>query len=75
VLKWGNSAAVRLPKFITEATNLGIGTEITYAMQDGGVLLRPARKLPTVQELLDGVTPEKVERLDWGRSVGKESIR
>ncbi len=58
VQKWGNSLAPRLPKEIAEKMHIGQGTEVTLMPTKDGILLKSQTKKPTLDDLLDKITPE-----------------
>lgn len=65
--------AVRIPKAILEAAQLKAGDELAIELQDRTIIIQPAASKPTLQELLDGITPENCHpATDWGQPVGKE---
>jgi antitoxin MazE len=75
VVKWGNSLAVRIPKAVAEQVRMKQGDAIVIEALDGRVELRPAERIPTLEELVARITPEnRHEELDWGPPVGKEII-
>lgn len=74
VRRWGNSLAIRLPKpFVTQ---LGIepGTTLGVAVEDGKLVLTPARPPRfTLRGLLGGVTRRNLHgEIDAGPGVGRE---
>ncbi|PSO49498.1 MAG: AbrB/MazE/SpoVT family DNA-binding domain-containing protein [Cyanobacteria bacterium SW_9_44_58] len=75
IQKWGNSLAVRIPRAIAKQANLEEGANVSFSIsEEGFVVLIPQRKKQyTLDELLEGVTPEHFEgEMDWGDSVGEE---
>jgi antitoxin MazE len=75
VVKWGNSLAVRIPKAIAEQASIKQGDAIVIEALDGRVELRPAERIPTLEELVAQITPEnRHKEVDWGPPVGKEII-
>lgn len=75
VVKWGNSLAVRIPKTIAEQARIKQGDAIVIEAVDGRVELRPAERIPTLEELVAQITPEnRYGELDWGPPIGKEKI-
>jgi antitoxin MazE len=72
--KWGNSLAVRIPGTYAKDLDLKEGMELDVSLVEGGLLLRPCRGRYTLEELLEGVTPENIHgETDWGEAVGRES--
>lgn len=58
VAKWGNSLAVRLPKETAEAAGFREGSPVDIRLEDGRVVLQPAAKRWTIEELVAQMTPE-----------------
>jgi antitoxin MazE len=75
VAKWGNSLAVRIPKTVAEQARLQEGDSILIEALDGHVELRPAERIPTLEELVARITPDnRHKETDWGRDRGKEIV-
>jgi antitoxin MazE len=73
--KWGNSLAVRIPKSVAEEARLQEGDGILIEVLKGRIELRPAERIPTLEELVAQITPEsRREEADWGPDVGKEIV-
>jgi len=60
VKKWGNSLAIRLPKAIADQANLSEGTDVLISFHDNTITLKRAPKPYTLDELLEGITPENI---------------
>lgn len=76
VQKWGNSLAVRIPKIFAEEVGLADDTPIELRLERGGLVIEPlAAYVPSLDALLDDVTPENVHgEVDRpGRSQGSEA--
>jgi antitoxin MazE len=72
VSKWGNSMAFRLPQAIVETANLEEGTLLEVKLDQGNIVATPVKPI-TLDEILNGVTPENYGSLvDFGPPVGKE---
>jgi antitoxin MazE len=80
VAKWGNSAAVRLPKSVSTELGLAPGVQLDLVVRDGGILLSApamsskqllAEMLAEARRLGPGFEPETV---DWGPDRGSEVI-
>ncbi len=72
--KWGNSLAVRIPGAYAKDLGLQEGMELQVTVVDGGLLLRPEKKEFSLEELVEGITPENLHReTDWGSPRGRES--
>jgi len=75
VAKWGNSLAVRIPKAVAEEAHLQEGDSIMIEALDGHVELRPAERIPTLEELVAQITKEnRHPETDWGPDRGKEIV-
>lgn len=59
VAKWGNSLAIRIPKTIAEQVYITEGTDINFRVEGNSIVITPRkRKKYTLDELLEGMTPE-----------------
>ena len=73
--KWGNSAAVRIPREIAAAVRLEEGTPVDIEVSGDALVIRPAQRRYTLAELLEGMTPEAMhEAFDWGPDLGGEIV-
>ena len=74
VAKWGNSMAVRIPKAVAVAAKLRPGDRLEMAVESSGtVKIRKPKHEPTLEELVQGITPENRHgEIDWGKPVGNE---
>jgi antitoxin MazE len=76
VKKWGNSAAVRIPRGIMQAAHLTLDDVVDVREQDGQIVIEPIRlgKVELAQ-LVAGITPENLHGgVDFGDPVGMESL-
>lgn len=74
VKKWGNSAAVRLPASLMQATHLQLD-EVVEVREDSGriVIERLSPKRYELSELLKGINNKNQHRaIDFGPAVGGE---
>ena len=72
--KWGTSLAVRIPKAIVESADLKPGDELEIDLQDRTIVIQAAASKPTLEQLLDAITPENCHpATDWGGPLGKEA--
>lgn len=70
---WGNSLGIRLPQVLIGQTNLREGDEVVVTVDNGNIVLTPAKPSYTLEELLQGATTDmQHEEIDWGESVGEE---
>jgi antitoxin MazE len=74
VAKWGNSLAIRIPKAIAEQAHITEGTGIDFSVEGNSIVIRPQkRKKYTLDELLEGMTPDKFHpEFETGNAVGNE---
>ena len=74
--KWGHSVGVRLPKPMLEQIGLSEGAQVDVLVEGDHLVIRRARRRPTLDELLDQCKPEnRPETIDFGPPVGREIIR
>jgi len=72
VKKWGNSAAIRLPVAVLDATGLELDALVDVRVVDGRIVIEPVRELD-LDALLDAITPENLhDEADFGGPVGRE---
>ena len=78
VAKWGNSAAIRLPKAVMAELGLKQGQVLEMTVADGkAVLEKPRQRLaPTLEEMVAEMNrlgwENEPETVDWGPDVGSE---
>jgi len=78
IQKWGNSAAVRLPSVLLEQIHVSVGGSLTVDVRPDGVLLTPARRKYSLDELVaqcDPKSPQPADLVAWGevKPVGREA--
>jgi len=72
--KWGNSLAVRIPGGCAKDLDLYEGMNLEVAVVGQDLVLRPAKKHYSLEELVERITPENVHgETDWGPAVGREA--
>ncbi len=74
IAKWGHSLAVRIPRTVADKARLKEGDSLELSVaSDGAVVLRPARRKYSLDELVAAITPKnRHEETDWGNPVDKE---
>ena len=74
VRKWGNSAAVRIPASIMQATRLDLDETVDVREEAGRIVIEPVRKKTyDLAKLLKGITSKNQhEAADFGLPMGKE---
>ena len=75
VKKWGNSAAVRIPASVMQATRLALDEAVDVREEAGRIVIEPVRqKTYELGKLLKGITSKNQhEAIDFGAAVGKEA--
>jgi antitoxin MazE len=71
--RWGNSLAIRIPKYIVDELALGINDEVDCRLEKGQLIVSPIQKFPkyTLSELLSQELEPEPE-IDWGKPSGAE---
>ena len=74
IAKWGNSLAVRIPRTVLRKAGLDEGDRVALGVDaEGNIVVRGAKRRYSLEELLDGVTPDNVHgEVQWGSPRGKE---
>ena len=71
--KWGNSLGIRIPKILAEQANLVAGKELTLTLsKEGELIFKIKEEALTLDDLIEGVTPENRHKLSINQEVGKE---
>ncbi len=72
--KWGNSLALRIPRSVAVAADATEGTEVDVTFEDGAIVVRPAARRYSLEELVERITSENTpSNIDWGPPVGEEA--
>ena len=75
ISKWGNSLGVRLPRSLAAEVGMAEGQKVSVTAEGGKLIIAPAKRVYTIEELMVNVTPESMrEAFDWGPDVGREII-
>jgi antitoxin MazE len=74
VKKWGNSAAVRIPAAVLEASKVRIDEEVDIRVEAGRIVIEPVReKTYQLEDLLKDITKDNIhEAIDFGSREGNE---
>ena len=73
IAKWGNSLALRLPKPVAADAGFSEGTPVELSVQNGKLIVAPARPKYRLADLLAQITPDnRHEEVDWGAPEGTE---
>ena len=75
IQKWGNSLAVRIPKPIAQDLGITSESDVEMSVQDGTLVLAPARRQYSLEELVDGITAaNRHDEIDLGPPMGRELL-
>lgn len=79
ISRWGNSAAIRLPKAVLDELGLKQGETVELNVRDGKGIIEPARPekitLEWIISEMDRLGPENApETVDWGPDLPEERI-
>ena len=71
--RWGNSLALRIPKYIADELALSINDEVDCRIEQGQLMVRPVQKFPkyTLSQLLSQDLEPEAE-IDWGKPTSDE---
>ena len=74
VKKWGNSAAVRIPAAVLEATHVQIDDDVDIREEAGRIVIEPVReKKFELNDLLKEITKDNIhQEIDFGSPEGRE---
>lgn len=76
IAKWGNSAAVRLPKSVLEEMGVELGATLNVVVDGSSIRLSPVRRRPTIDEIVAEMkrlgADAQPPLVDWGPDVGAE---
>ena len=75
VKKWGNSAAVRIPMALLEATGVRVDEDVDIREEAGRIVIEPVRKKAyKLDDLLNNITKDNLhDAVDFGNPEGKEA--
>jgi antitoxin MazE len=75
VKKWGNSAAVRIPASVMQATRLDLDEVVDVREEAGRIVIVPVKQRTyDLNKLLEGISPENQHQaIDFGVPLGKEA--
>lgn len=75
IRRWGNSAAVRIPRDVLAQANLEEGADVEFIVTgENEIMLRAVYKRQTIQELFADYDGGffKTEEIEWGKPQGDE---
>jgi antitoxin MazE len=72
--QWGNSLAIRIPKYVVEALELKPNDAVECTVESGKLVVQRIQHLPelSLDELLAAVTEPPEPEVDWGKPMGDE---
>jgi antitoxin MazE len=74
VQRWGNSLAIRIPKAYAVDLRVDVGSVIDLDIVEAKLVVTPEPVVPSLDALLERVTPENVHaETDVGPAVGREA--
>ena len=75
VKKWGNSAAVRIPASVMQATHLDLDESVDVREEAGRIVIEPVRKKTyDLARLLKGITAKNQhESVEFGSAACKDA--
>lgn len=75
IQRWGNSLGLRIPKLLAEESGVYAGTEVELSVEDGDIIVRPARSIRyRLKDLLEEISDENLHgEVDTGEAVGREA--
>jgi len=75
VKKWGNSAAVRIPASVMQATRLNLDDAVDVREDAGRIVIEPVRKKSySLTKLVKGISGQNQHApVDFGPAAGKEA--
>ena len=72
VKKWGNSAAVRIPASVMQASNLVLDEIVDVREEAGRIIIVPVRQVYELDDQLNGITSKNQHvAVDFGPPSGK----
>ena len=76
VKKWGNSASVRIPAGVMQASRIKLDHAVDVREEDGRIVIEPIRSEQyDLKRLLAAITSENLHtEIDFGSPVGKEQL-
>ncbi|KAF3890040.1 MULTISPECIES: AbrB/MazE/SpoVT family DNA-binding domain-containing protein [Nostocales] len=75
ISRWGNSLAIRIPKAVADQIQVEEGTPVSISISGDSIVITPQkRKKYTLDQLLEGMTPDKFHpEIDTGSAAGNEA--
>lgn len=75
ISKWGNSLGLRVPREIAARAGLTEGARVEIeGYPDGRIVVTPSRRRFTIEELVEGMTPEPSDFMEDDWPMGDELL-
>ncbi|MBW4601066.1 MAG: AbrB/MazE/SpoVT family DNA-binding domain-containing protein [Calothrix sp. FI2-JRJ7] len=71
--RWGNSLAIRIPKYIADELALAVNGEVDCRLENGVIIIQPVKqnRKYSLQQLISQELDTEPE-IDWGEGMGEE---
>lgn len=71
--RWGNSLAIRIPKYIADELALTVNGEVDCRLENGVLIIQPVQqnRKYSLQQLISQELEHEKE-IDWGKPMGEE---
>ena len=75
IQKWGNSLALRIPRFLAIESHIEAGSEVDISRSEDNLIIKPVRDATGIDldDLLNGITTDNLhEEIVTGEASGNE---
>jgi antitoxin MazE len=71
---WGNSLALRIPKYIANQIQIKNGVEIDVSLEEEKIIIKPIKaKKESLEQLLSKIEKKNIHKeVDFGEPIGGE---
>ena len=77
IQRWGNSQGLRLAKHVLEEAHISLGDDVDVRARDCVIVIAPVRRVRgkhSLRKLVARIPRDyRVEAMDWGQPMGRES--
>jgi antitoxin MazE len=70
--RWGNSLAIKIPKYIVDQLALAANSEVDCRLENGVLIIQPLHQLGNSLQQLISQELEGEKEIGWGEPMGKE---